>query len=150
MMTLPLSFGSLPFRFWRTNPAISLFSLTHRRSAGFKVPYCKDYLWIGSRRDILNVHMTDAQVMTLALSIAIPLSPLIYSNSRISAARDRVLAEIDKLAAQLRAETSKQGSDIRADITRVANDLTALRTDMNHGFERSEAALRIHELEHHK
>ena len=61
-----------------------------------------------------------------------------------------MLAEIDKLAVQLRAETSKQGSDIRADITRVANDLTALRTDMNLGFERSEAALRIHELEHHK
>jgi hypothetical protein len=38
--------------------------------------------------------MTDAQMMTLALAIIIPLSLLLYSNSRITEAKETLRAEI--------------------------------------------------------
>jgi hypothetical protein len=38
--------------------------------------------------------MTDSQMMTLALAIVIPLSLLIYSNSRITEAKETLRAEI--------------------------------------------------------
>ena len=48
--------------------------------------------------------MTDPQVMTLALAIIIPLSMLIYSNSRISEAKEALRAETVTLRETLRAE----------------------------------------------
>jgi hypothetical protein len=44
--------------------------------------------------------MTDVQVLTLALGIIIPMSMLIYSNSRITDAKETLRAEI-------RTETTK-------------------------------------------
>jgi hypothetical protein len=44
--------------------------------------------------------MTDVQVLTLALGVIIPLSMLIYSNSRITEAKETLRAEI-------RTETTK-------------------------------------------
>jgi hypothetical protein len=45
--------------------------------------------------------MTDQQMMTLALAIVIPLSLLIYSNSRITEAKETLRAEIGVLRADL-------------------------------------------------
>jgi hypothetical protein len=45
--------------------------------------------------------MTDPQMMTLALAIVIPLSMLIYSNSRISEAKETLRAEIGLLRADM-------------------------------------------------
>jgi hypothetical protein len=45
--------------------------------------------------------MTDPQMMTLALAIVIPLSMLIYSNSRITEAKETLRAEIAQLRSDL-------------------------------------------------
>lgn len=76
--------------------------------------------------------MTDQQLLTLALAIIVPLSMLIYSNSRITEAKETLRAEMQ-----------------------------TLRTETNAGFERMtslleskfkalETKLEIHELEHHR
>jgi len=72
--------------------------------------------------------MTDAQMMTLALAVIIPLSMLIYSNSRITEAKETLRAEI-------RAETAV----LKAEIAGIMA-----------GIERLGAKLTIHEMEHHR
>jgi hypothetical protein len=72
--------------------------------------------------------MTEAQMMTLALAIIIPLSLLLYSNSRITEAKETLRAEI-------RAETAELKGEIRGIMA---------------GIERLEAKLNIHEMEHHR
>ena len=65
--------------------------------------------------------MTDAQVLTLAIAFIVPLSLLIYSNSRITEAKETLRAEMQ-----------------------------AMRSEMRAGFERIESKLAIHEIEHHR
>jgi len=65
--------------------------------------------------------MTDAQIFTIAIAIVFPLSMLIYSNSRITEAKETLRAE-----------------------------LAALRVETKAGFEQLSAQLKVHELEHHK
>ena len=74
--------------------------------------------------------MTDAQMMTLALAVIIPIpfSMLMYSNSRITEAKETLRAEI-------RAETAELKGEIRGILA---------------GIERLEAKLNIHEMEHHR
>ncbi len=76
--------------------------------------------------------VTDVQLLTLALAVVIPLSLLLYSNSRVSEAKETLRAE-------------------------VAEAKETLRREVNDGFNRMEAAivklghkLEVHELEHHK
>ena len=64
--------------------------------------------------------MTDTQMFTLALAVIIPLSLLIYSNSRITEAKESLRAEM------------------ALGFERVLNAVKALETK-----------LQIHELEHH-
>jgi hypothetical protein len=92
------------------------------------------------------LQLTDAQVMTLAIAIIVPLSLLIYSNSRISDAKETLRAETAKLAVELRSEMK----DFRNEMELLRRDMELLRRDMNAGFERMENALKIHLLEHHK
>jgi hypothetical protein len=79
-----------------------------------------------------NQTMTGAQMMTLALAVIIPLSLLIYSNSRITDAKETLRAEIRAETAELKGETAK------------------LKGEIMGGFDRLEAKLAIHELEHHR
>ena len=66
--------------------------------------------------------MTDVQMMTLALAVIIPLSILLLcSNSRITEAKETLRAE-----------------------------MIALRMEIKAGFERLEAKLNIHGMEHHR
>ena len=65
--------------------------------------------------------ITDAQILTLAIAIILPLSMLLYSNSRITEAKETLRAEIQ-----------------------------TLRVEMRAGFEQISAQLKVHELEHHK
>jgi hypothetical protein len=65
--------------------------------------------------------MTDAQMMTLALAVIVPLSMLIYSNSRITETKETLRAEI------------------AAGFTRMSSEIQSLK-----------AELKIHELEHHQ
>lgn len=76
--------------------------------------------------------MTDAQILTLALAVIVPLSMLLYSNSRITDMGRRV----DDAKETLRAE--------------IKTLEIGLRSEMRAGFDRIENALKIHELEHHK
>lgn len=59
-------------------------------------------------------------MMTLALAVIIPLSMLIYRNSLITEAKETLRAE-----------------------------MALLRMEIKAGFERLEAKLTVHELEHH-
>jgi hypothetical protein len=72
--------------------------------------------------------MADAQMMTLALAIIIPLSLLLYSNGRITGAKETLRAEI-------RCETAELKDEIGGIMA---------------GIERLEAKLTIHEMEHHR
>jgi hypothetical protein len=72
-------------------------------------------------RRVDNGDVTDPQMMTLALAVIIPLSMLIYSNSRISEAKETLRAEMALLQMEIKA-----------------------------GFERLEAKLTVHELAHHR
>jgi hypothetical protein len=76
--------------------------------------------------------MTDTQLMTLALAVIIPLSMLIYSNSRITEAKET-----------LRAETQKSHAEIMATLERIVSQVRTMETNF-------EARLKIHELEHHR
>ncbi len=57
--------------------------------------------------------MTDAQLMTLALAIVIPLSPPIYSNSRITEVEETLRADIQALRMEIRAGLEKMSGEIR-------------------------------------
>lgn len=71
--------------------------------------------------------MTDSQMMTLALAVVIPLSMLIYSNSRITEAKETLRAEIQVMRA-----------DLGASLARISSEILSLKAD-----------LKIHEMEHH-
>jgi hypothetical protein len=72
--------------------------------------------------------MTDAQLLTLALAVILPLSMLIYSNSRITEAKETLRAEMQSLRMELKAGFEKISTEIRE----------------------AQHDLRIHELQHHK
>jgi hypothetical protein len=76
--------------------------------------------------------ITDAQILTLAIAIILPLSMLLYSNSRITEAKETLRAEIGECKQTLRAEMAAGFSRIEMAI------------------ERLEHKLEVHELEHHK
>jgi hypothetical protein len=94
--------------------------------------------------------MTDAQMLTLAIAIILPLSMLLYSNSRITDTKETLRAEIGESKHALRAEMEK----LRAEIGETKQ---TLRAEMAAGFARIENAIVrletkivVHELEHHK
>jgi hypothetical protein len=100
--------------------------------------------------------MTDPQMMTLALAIIIPLSLLLYSNSRITEAKETLRAEmatgnsritelngrITDVKETLRAEMAATKETLRAEIAagfaRMSSEILSLKAD-----------LKVHELEHH-
>ena len=76
--------------------------------------------------------MTDAQLLTLATAIVLPLSMLPYSNSRITDTKETLRAEIGETRQTLRAEMAAGFARIESAIARL------------------ETKLVVHELEHHK
>lgn len=72
--------------------------------------------------------MTDQQLLTLALSVIIPVSVMIYSNSRITDAKET----------------------LRAEIKAIGTELDSLSKDIKALGDRMETLLKIHVLEHHK
>lgn len=59
--------------------------------------------------------MTDAQILTIAIAIVFPVSMLIYSNSRITEAKET-----------LRAEAKAQHTEVMARLTAMEARLTAI------------------------
>jgi hypothetical protein len=86
-----------------------------------------------------EVIVSDVQILTLAMAVVVPLSLLLYSNSRITEAKET-----------LRAETREPRAQVNAEIRELRAEIRELRAEMNAGIARIEAALKIHELEHHK
>jgi hypothetical protein len=56
----------------------------------------------GNQPQRRNTNLTDLQILTLGLSIIIPLSMLIYSNSRISDSKERLRAEIATMRTEMK------------------------------------------------
>ena len=56
--------------------------------------------------------MTDTQLLTLALAVILPLSLLIYSNSRITDAKETLRAEMATGFTQLRADFNERFNSI--------------------------------------
>ena len=87
--------------------------------------------------------MTDTQILTLAISIVIPLSMLLYSNSRVS--------EVSKRVDDAKSDLSKRMDDTKAELNQ---QMEALRKDViqhiDNGFEHMTMLLKLHEAEHHK
>jgi hypothetical protein len=78
--------------------------------------------------------MTDTQLLTLAVAIIVPLSLLIYSNSRITDAKETLRAEMQALRRELLAEMGNLRNEqrmeenaTRASLDQLAREVTALR-----------------------
>jgi hypothetical protein len=69
--------------------------------------------------------MTDTQLLTLALAIIIPLSLLLYSNTRITEAKETLRAEIKLGATELHAEIEALRAEIKAGFERLETRLEA-------------------------
>jgi hypothetical protein len=83
--------------------------------------------------------LTDTQLLTLALSVIIPISVMIYSNSRV--------AEVSKRIDDL----SKKHDDTKTDLSKKIEDLkTHLDEKIDNAFAHMELLLKLHEAEHHK
>jgi hypothetical protein len=107
------------------------------------------------------MQMTDEQVMTLSVAIILPLTALIYSNSRISNTRTALEGKMNEMKETLRAEMKALRIDVESQIKTVSTgvdlQITTLRTEMQIGFAQISAeikdlktSLKVHELEHHK
>lgn len=76
--------------------------------------------------------MTDQQLLTLALSVIIPVSVMIYSNSRIS-------------------DLSKRIDDTNTTLGKRMDDLEKnLKAHIDNAFEHMKLLLELHEAKHHK
>ncbi len=83
--------------------------------------------------------MTDTQLLTIAIAVIVPLSALLYSNSRITDVSKR----IDDAKETLRAEMTTMRIEIIAALDRISDQVKALETSI-------ETRIKVHELEHHK
>lgn len=83
--------------------------------------------------------MTDPQMMTLALAIIIPLSMLIYSNSRITEAKETLRAEVATGNSRITDVKEVLRAEMAAGFERMSSEILSLKAD-----------LKIHELEHHR
>ena len=83
--------------------------------------------------------MTDPQMMTLALAIIIPLSMLIYSNTRITEAKETLRAEIATGNSRISDVKETLRAEMAAGFQRISGEILSLKAD-----------LKIHELEHHR
>jgi hypothetical protein len=76
--------------------------------------------------------MTDLQLLTLALSVIIPVSVMIYSNSRIG-------------------DLNKRIDDLNRGLNSRIDDLKkSLEDRIDNGFSHIELLLKLHEAEHHR
>ena len=87
--------------------------------------------------------MTDAQIMTLAISIAISTGAVIYSNGRV--------ADLSKRLDDTNKHIDTRIDDLRDLIQSFREEMRAsMATNTRVLGERIDASLKIHVLEHHK
>lgn len=89
--------------------------------------------------------MTDAQLLTLAAAIIVPLSLLLYSNSRITDTKETLRAEIGEAKQTLRIEIGASRAETSLGFERINNKIDHLAEEV--------ASLKemfsIHLREHH-
>jgi len=86
--------------------------------------------------------MTDQQLLTLALAVIIPLSLLLYSNSRITDVKQTLGNSIAEAKETLRADMQSLRSELRSEMIVNKSEIIAAIRGLD-------AKLMIHELEHH-
>jgi hypothetical protein len=89
------------------------------------------------------MQLTDAQLLTACLAIIIPISSLIYSNSRINEAKETLRAEMKTLEATLSKRIELLEINVSAKIDALDKKIDILG-------ERFENALKLHVAEHHR
>jgi hypothetical protein len=67
--------------------------------------------------------MTDSQLLALAVAIIFPLSMLLYSNSRITGAKETLRAEIQTLRADMSTGFARLQGEINLVLQRIENKL---------------------------
>jgi len=67
--------------------------------------------------------MTDAQLITLCVAIIMPLSLLLYSNSKITDAKETLRAEMKTLGADMRSDSVQLRSDLTLALLRIENKI---------------------------
>ena len=75
--------------------------------------------------------MTDAQVLTLALAVIIPLSLLIYSNRSITDAKETLRAELGETKQTLRSEMTMGFERVSNKIDHLAGEVATLKELMS-------------------
>jgi hypothetical protein len=79
--------------------------------------------------------MTDQQLITLAIAIAFPLSMLLYSNSRVSDAKETLRAEIQTFRAELKLDLTERFNSV----DRKLDELLRLSADHDQRITRLES-----------
>ena len=87
--------------------------------------------------------MTDIQLLTLALAVIVPLSLLIYSNSRIGDLRTDMHASINETKETLRAEMRAQFAELLRIIERNHSEVMAKLADLDNRLTKLENERRI-------
>lgn len=87
--------------------------------------------------------MSDTQLLTLALSIIIPLSMLIYSNSRIEALEKAITKSMGEMKETLRAEMKTLSAELTGELKVVGGKVDALAGKID-------SQMKQHVLELHK
>src|ERR1019366_1911721 len=90
-----------------------------------------------------STRMTDIQLLTLALAVSVPLSLLIYSNSRIGDLRTDMHASINETKETLRAEMRAQFAELLRIIERNHSEVMAKLTDLDNRLTKLENERRI-------
>lgn len=93
--------------------------------------------------------MTEMQLFTVCLSIMIPLSMLLYSNSRISDAKETLRSESNLGFERVSRQIDQLRADMNSKLADMNSKFDSFRGDMNIGFEKLDRKIEKHELEHH-
>lgn len=90
--------------------------------------------------------MNDTQILTLAISIVIPVSLLLYSNSRITDVKDAVNKRIDDTNNTLNNQIKSLEANMNKRIDLMEKNLS---DKIDNAFQHIEMLLKLHEIEHH-
>jgi hypothetical protein len=73
--------------------------------------------------------MSDIQILTIALAIIVPLSLLIYSNSRVTDVKEVLRAEMHSQIAELRLLIERNHSEMMLKLAEIVGRLTRIENE---------------------
>ncbi len=90
--------------------------------------------------DAVNCNwMNDTQILTLAISVIVPVSFLLLSNSRITDVKETLRAEIKGSNTEIRSEMQAMKTEILNRLDRFEDNITRLLADHEHRISKLEA-----------